>query len=111
MVNPYVFCLFWHIKACGKNTEYDYTITGQVESIAFGSRTDYPCYIAMSSETDGQPSADRRFYYHKVNSIEMCKFAERCRAARQPIIAYCLRDSDQNRIYSVQYADTKARWW
>lgn len=90
---------------------WDYTITGPVESIGWGSTNEYPCYIAMGAETDGQPTQNRRYFYHKVHSVEMCKFAERCRLLKQDIIAYANTKSDSNEIFSIEYAHTKAKWW
>lgn len=104
LINLFLVILV-HVQA------YDYTITGRVESIAFGSWIEFPCYISMAAETDNQPAANRIYYFHKVKSVEMCKFAERTRASREPVKIYASVQSDVNSVDSIEYAYTAARWW
>lgn len=83
---------------------------GQLKVLAFGSSDEYPCYIAMAAGSDGG-GQDRKFYFHKAKSVEMCKFAERARETNQNIKIYASIQSDSNSVDSLEYARTKAKWW
>lgn len=90
-----------------------YTITGPVESVAYRDHKDWPCYIAMSKGTDGDPDTSyRRYFFHAVSNLALCEFAERSMWNGKQVKVYAKTDDPgANIIVRLERASSKAKYW
>lgn len=66
--------------------------------------------MAAEADSGSRVRNVRKYYFHKVASVELCKFAERAHTTGKDIKIYAKVESDVNSVVSVEYAHKRARW-
>lgn len=81
-------------------------MTGEVESVSYSSSSSWPCYIAINDL-----SSSRNWFFHAANHEAMCNFAEKCRDRGIPVKMRAHVDSGANVVGTIEFANTRAKWW
>ncbi|KAJ6640826.1 GDP-mannose 4,6 dehydratase [Pseudolycoriella hygida] len=89
-----------------KKYDYDYVMTGQVESVSYALSTYYPCYVAINDET-----SPGHLYFHAAQLTAMCEFAQDCRN-RGIAVKMGVQKAwvGANNILTIEYAYTQANF-
>lgn len=82
-----------------------YELYGKVENVAYSTSRDYPCYVALSGETD------RHNKFHACRYLEFCAFADRARSSGEIVRLTAKVEEGSNTVITLTYSGTAARFW